>query len=163
MQPPRVLLRWIGTLGLLLASALPAQTNRLTVLTMGGFPLTAPTASPTDFDAGSIIVGSTTFTVDITSSTGGSWNNRTATVAVACGAGCPGTVTNLQWRRSDLGTWNTLSATFVNVQARSMVFNGTNDPWTATMVWRYNLSWTGSPPTAAQQFPILLRMTITSP
>lgn len=145
------------------AGAAFAQTNRLTVLTMSGFPLNVTTTSTNDFDAGSTALGSTGFSVDLASNAGGTFATRVTTVSVACAAPCPAGISNLQWRRADLGTWNTLTTTFVVVEQRTATFGGVNDPWGNTLFWRYLLTWTGSPPTPAQEFRIQMLLQTAAP
>lgn len=146
------------------AAVAQAQGNRRTVLAITGLPLSATSTSPNDFDAGSVSVGSHAFSVDLTTNTGGAgFSPRQTTVNVRCAAGCPADVTNLQWRRNDLGTWNTLTTTFAQVETRTATFNGTNDPWNNTLFWRYLLNWTSSPPAAAVTFLIEFQLVVTAP
>jgi hypothetical protein len=72
-------------------------------------------------------------------------------------------VGGLQWRRADLATWNTLTTAFVTVEARTATFNGANDPWNNAMFWRYVLTYTGTPPTAASEFRIQYQLQVTAP
>ena len=155
-------------LGCALASPLAGQGNRRTQLTITGAPLVATGTTATDIDAGSIALGSVAFSVDLTTNTGGAgFSPRVTTVSVRCGLPCPASGTlavgSLQWRRSDLATWNALTTTFAIIEARTATFNGTNDPWSNTVFWRYVLSWTGSPPAAATTFNIEYDLTVTAP
>lgn len=149
-------------------SELNAQGNR-TRLTLSGFPLSVTSTSPADFDAGAVTLGTTSFTVDLTTNGGGGgFSPRVTTVQVQCRLACPNSGTlpvgSLQWRRADLGTWNTLTTSFVQVESRTAAYNGTNDPWSNSMVWRYVLSWTGRPPTTTDtQFRISYRLVVTAP
>lgn len=141
-----------------------AQGNRRTNVTVAGFPLTVTNTTPADFDAAFVTFGSTSFTVDLrTNVGGGGFSPRVTTVNVRCGAPCPGTVGQLQWRRADLGIWNSLSTAFNTVESRTAAFNGVNDPWTNSMEWRYVLLWATTPPSAQVQFPIDFELVVTAP
>lgn len=163
---------WLRTALLGFALAAPLGTaeaqNRRTTLTLAGFPLAVASTSASDFDAGAVTLGSTSFTVDLTTNSGGGgFSPRVTEVAVACTAPCPNTgtlgVSGLQWRRNDLGTWNALTTTNVVVETRTATFNGTNDPWSNTLHWRYVLSWTANPPTGATNWQVAMRLTVTAP
>lgn len=147
---------------------LDAQGNRRTTLTTSGFAMTVNGASTTDYDAGAVSIGNTTFTVDLTTNSGGGgFSPRVTTVNVRCNTPCPTSGTlplgGLQWRRNDLGTWNTLTTTFVLVESRTATFGGTNDPWNNTLVWRYALTWAGVPPTAATAYQVQFQLVVTAP
>jgi hypothetical protein len=151
-----------------LAPQAQAQGNRRTNITTTGFPLATTSTSPADFDAGFVSIGSTTFTIDLRTNTGaGGFSPRVTTVNVQCAAPCPATGTTalsgLQWRRADLGVWNTLTTSYVLVESRTAAFNGANDPWQNTLEWRYLLSWTGTPPAAATDFYIRFELVVTAP
>lgn len=148
------------------AGGLDAQ-NRRTVLTISGLPLAAANPTATDFDNGSVSVGSSSFSVDLTTNAGGGFPVRVTTVQVRCQSPCPNSGTlplaSLQWRRADLGTWNTLTTTFVTVETRTATFGGTNDPWSNSVFWRYNLSWTTRPPVADTEYWIDFQLVVTAP
>lgn len=153
-----------GLLSLVAAPGLQAQWN--TSLTIAGWPLTATTTDGAAFEAGGVLLGTTTFTVDATSNFI-FFPNRATTVEVRCVPACPrsGTLplSGVQWRRNDQAAWTTLTTTFVTVESRTLTFNGANDPWSQSMHWRYALSWTANPPTAASQFRIEYRLTVAAP
>jgi hypothetical protein len=145
-----------------------AQGNRRTTLAVTGLPLTATTTMATDFDAGSISLGSVAFTVDLTTNSGGGgFSPRVTTVQLRCGAPCPASGTlavgSLEWRRADLGTWNALTTTYVTVESRTATFNGTDDPWGNSVFWRYLLAWTSNPPTAATEWRLEFQLTVSAP
>ncbi len=158
---------------LLIAFAVPrvgaeAQGNRRTNLTTTGFPVTATTTTPVDYDAGFVAIGSTGFTVDLRTNTGGGgFSPRVTTVRVRCGSPCPASgtlpVSGLEWRRADLGVWIPLTTAFAEVEARTATFNGTNDPWSNSIFWRYALTWAGTPPTAETQYYIEWELQVTAP
>lgn len=150
---------------LLLPRAASAQWN--TVLTLSGWPLTVTSTSGADFAAGAVSLGATGFTVDATTNLFNFFSTRSTTVEVQCVAPCPRsgttTATGLQWRRDDQATWTNLTTAFVEVEQRTLTFNGANDPWGRTMLWRYQLNWTGNPPAPATQFRIRFRLVVAAP
>jgi hypothetical protein len=153
----------------LVVTAPRAATAQLafTRIAVTGFPLTNTGPAVIDFDAGSVALGSTTFTIDLTLNIFGSFSPRVTTARVRCNPACPASGTlplaGLQWRRSDLATWNTLTTTFATIETRTADFGGTNDPWSNTLFWRYLLSYTGTPPTAATAFNIQFQLQVTAP
>lgn len=145
------------------ASTLQGQTNRLTVLTLSGFPLNVSTTTTADFDAGAVSLGTTGINVDLTTNAGGGFATRVTTVNVQCGLPCPAGVTSLQWRRNDLGVWNTLTTAYVLVEARTATYNGVNDPWSNSILWRYVVGWTTNPPAATEQYLIRFELVVSAP
>lgn len=144
-----------------------AQGSRRTRLTITGFPLTVASTTIAQFDAASIIIGNTTFTIDLrTNNGGGGFSPRVTTVQVNCLAPCPATgslpVGSLQWRRSDLVAWTPLTTAPVTVETRTGVFNGANDPWSNSMQWRYVPNWVNTPPGSAS-FRIQYQLVVTAP
>ncbi len=147
-------------------AARPAAAQRNTVLAVTGLPLQVTTTTANDFDANAVILGTFAFTVNLTSNSP-SFTPRQTTVQVRCESPCPNTgtlqETSLQWRRIDLGTWNTLTTGYSTIEVRDAVYNGTNDPWGNSVQWRYNISWTGTPPTALTRWRIRLRLQVAAP
>ncbi len=143
------------------ASAALAQPAR-TTLTTSGLPLLVTGTTGADLEAGFVLLGSSSFTVEAS----GKAKDfpRTATVQVSCGAPCPaaGTaaVNSLQWRRDDQVTWTSLSTSFTTVETSSFATSGTT---ARTLFWRYVLDWTSAPPTANTQFLIDFQLVVTSP
>lgn len=134
-------------------------------LTLSGFPLQVTTTTGADFDAGSVALGSMSFTVDMT--LGVPLTATATTVSVSCDAPCPQSgslsLAALQWRRADLATWNTLTTSPTLVETRSVTFLGANDPWSNTVAWRYLLTWTANPPAAATRWRIRFQLTTSAP
>jgi hypothetical protein len=157
-------LTWAAALAFPRAAAAQLAFTQLSVT---GFPLTNTGPSLLDFDAGSVSLGSTTFTVNLTLNLFGNFSPRVTAVNVRCNPACPASGTlplaGLQWRRADLATWNTLTTAFAPVETRTATFNGTNDPWSNSLFWRYQLSYTGTPPTAATQFNVQFQLQVTAP
>jgi hypothetical protein len=141
----------------LVASPLAAQKTGLTV-TGGTITFPAPTAA--DYIAG--FVNSTTgvtFTVD--AQTGAS---RTTTVSIrstSADLGNGKVIGDLQWRRADLATWNSITLTDAQVEQRVVVRNVLNDPWNNTIFFRMVLNWTtDAPATYAANYQITLSQTV---
>lgn len=154
-------------LGLVLAALIPATADgQRTRMTLTGLPLTVTTTSANDFDAGSVSLGTVSFSVDATNNNP-VFSPRATTVQVQCVVACPNSgtlgVTSLQWRRDDLGTWNTLTTAYATIETRNVTFNGANDPWSNSVHWRYLLTWTGNPPTAATLWRVRFRLVVAGP
>ncbi len=157
----------LGLLALLLVSLLPAGAEaQLTQLAVSGFPLSVTSTTGADFEQGFVLLGNTTVTVNSTLNIL-AFSPRVTTVQVRCAPACPRSGTlpmaRLEWRRADLATWNDITTTFATIETRTVVHNGTNDPWTQTVQWRYELGWTTSPPAAASAFYLEFRMVVTAP
>ena len=152
--------------GLLAAAARDAGAQRRTSLAISGWPLTTTSTSANDFEAGFVLLGATSFTVDAVSNTP-AFTLRSTTVSVQCVPACPrgGTLplAGVQWRRNDQATWNTLTTAYVAIETRTLSFGGVNDPWSQTVQWRYALNWATNGPTAASQFRIRFRLTVAAP
>ena len=126
------------------ASPLAAQKTSLT-LANATVTFLAPTAA--DYVAGFVTAGTpVTFTL---ASNGGGGGARTTTVlirATSASLGGGKVIGDLQWRRSDLSTWNSIGSTDVQIEQRVLVKGGTNDPWSNTIFFRMLLSWTTDAP-----------------
>jgi hypothetical protein len=139
------------------ASPLAAQKSNLT-LTGGTVTFPAPTAA--DYIAGFInSSGGVTFTVD--AQTGAS---RTTTISIRSTSpdlGGGKVLGDLQWRRSDLATWNSITLADAQVEQRIVVRNVSNDPWSNTIFFRMVLNWTTDPPgTYSANYQITLSQTV---
>ena len=147
-------------------TARDAGAQRRTSLTISGWPLTATSTSATDFEAGFVLLGTTSFTVDAVSNMP-AFTLRSTTVSVQCVPVCPraGTLplAGVQWRRNDQATWTTLTTAYVPIETRTLSFGGVNDPWSQTVQWRYALDWATNGPTAATQFRLRFRLTVAAP
>jgi hypothetical protein len=86
--------------------------------------------------------------VDATSSSGQANTTTIAIKSTSANLGNGKVLTDLQWRRSDLAAWNTITLANVNVEARAQTYNGTNDPWSNTIFFRMKLTWTTDAPAA---------------
>ncbi|HEX9249310.1 MAG TPA: hypothetical protein VF856_07405, partial [Gemmatimonadaceae bacterium] len=70
-------------------------------------------------------------------------------------------IADLQWRRSDLATWNSISLTDAQVEQKIMVRSVLNDPWSNTIFFRMILHWTtDAPATYSGNYQITLSQTV---
>lgn len=147
----------------ILAFAPAARAQGRTTIAVTGGPVAFPTPTAADYDAGFILATAPlVFTVD---ASGGPATQRTATVAVSGTSATLGgakPLSDLQWRRADLGAWNGLTLGGLNVEAHPMVRNGLNDPWTNSVYFRMLLSWAATPP-GTYTTGITLTLTVTTP
>lgn len=146
---------------LVLASAAPARTQ--TSLTLTQTPNVFPAPVVADYDAG--VVLNPTAIVYTIAVTGGPAADRTSTVslhasAASLGGGKP--LSDLEWRRADLATWNAVTTSDVTVESRPIRKNKTNDPWSNSLFLRMHLSWTGDPP-ASYSTGLVFTLTVTTP
>ena len=157
------------TLGILLTisalGALPASAQR-TQLTVTGFPVSFPAATPADLTAGTLASATvTTFTVE---ALGGQPNARLTVVSIRCEAPCPAvgskSPASVRWRRADLGTWNALTTNDVQIESRiitrSLALPASNNPWSNSLYWQALVGWTTDPP-ASNTFNIVMTVTVT--
>jgi hypothetical protein len=142
---------------ILFASPLAAQK---TILTVTGATITfnAPTAA--DYIAG-YIDSPTGVTFTLNAQTGAS---RTTTVSIrstSANLGGGKVIGDLQWRRSDLAAWNSMTLTDAQVEQRIQVRSGVNDPWANTVFFRMLLSWTAdAPATYSGNYQLTLSQTV---
>ena len=144
----------------LLASPLTAQNPKTDLTLVGGtITFNAPTAA--DFVNGFVDSPTgVTFTVDAT--TGNQSHTTTILIrSTSANLGNGKVIGNLQWRRSDLGTWNSITLTDAQVEQRVQVRTGLNDPWSNTIFFRMLLSWTtDGPATYSANYQITLSQTV---
>jgi hypothetical protein len=121
-----------------------AQT---TTLALGGNTITFPAPTATDYVNGYVYSATgVLFTVDATSDAGQAMTTTVAIKSTSANLGNAKLLADLQWRRSDLATWNSITLVNVNVESRSQTFNGANDPWSNTIFFRMKLTWTTDAP-----------------
>jgi hypothetical protein len=141
----------------LCASPVAAQK---TILTLGGTAVTFPAPTAADYVAGHVDAP-TGMTFTLSAQTGAS---RTTTVAIRSSSANLGggkVIGDLQWRRSDLASWNSITLTDAQVEQRILVRNGLNDPWTNTIFFRLLLNWTtDAPATYTANYVITLSQTV---
>ena len=141
----------------LFASPLAAQK---TILTLTGGTITFPAPTAADYIAGYVNSATgVTFTVNAQSGA-----SRTTTISIrstSANLGGGKVIGDLEWRRSDLATWNTITLTDAQVEQRIVVRNGTNDPWNNTIFFRMILNWaTDAPATYSANYTITLSQTV---
>ncbi|HEY1953505.1 MAG TPA: hypothetical protein VGG76_11950 [Gemmatimonadaceae bacterium] len=134
-----------------------AQKSNLTV-TGGTITFVAPTAA--DYIAGFVTAASgATFTVNAQNGA-----SRTTTILVRSTSATLGNgklIGDLQWRRSDLATWNDITLTDAQVEQRVVVRGALNDPWNNTIFFRMKLNWaTDAPATYTANYQITLSQTV---
>jgi hypothetical protein len=68
---------------------------------------------------------------------------------------------DLEWRRSDLATWNNITLTDAQVDQKIVVRGVLNDPWSNTIFFRMLLNWTtDAPATYSGNYVITLSQTV---
>lgn len=144
-----------------LAASPSAAQNPRTDLTLAGATITFPAPTANDYVAGFVNSATgVTFTVDATN---GNQSHTTTILIRATSASLGGgkVIGDLQWRRSDLVGWNSITGSDVQVEQRVQVRNGLNDPWSNTVFFRLLLSWaTDAPATYSANYQITLSQTV---
>ncbi len=145
---------------MVLASPLSAQIPK-TDLTLAGATITFTAPTATDYANGYVDSPTgVTFTVDATNGI----QSHTTTILIrstSANLGNGKIIGDLQWRRSDLATWNSITLTDAQVEQRVQVRNGLNDPWSNTIFFRMLLSWTtDAPATYSGNYQITLSQTV---
>jgi hypothetical protein len=138
-----------GRLSLLLGLVFfaPPLAAQSTTLALGGNIITFPAPTATDYVNGYVYSATgVQFTVKATSDAGQAMMTTVAIKSTSANLGNGKLLADLQWRRSDLATWNSITLADVNVEARSQTYNGVNDPWSNTIFFRMKLSWTADAP-----------------
>ncbi|HXH63115.1 MAG TPA: hypothetical protein VNG95_02970, partial [Gemmatimonadales bacterium] len=69
---------------------------------------------------------------------------------------------DLQWRRSDLAAWNSVTGVDLTIESRTIRKNGINDPWSNSIFFRSLLSWTADPP-GVHSANLVITLTVTTP
>lgn len=141
----------------ILSSPLAAQKTTLSVT---GGTVTFPAPTVADYINGYVdATTGVTFTVNSQSGVA-----RTTTVSIRAssanlGNGKP--LGDLEWRRADLATWNSISLVDSQIEQRVVVNKGLNDPWTNTVFLRMLLHWTtDAPATYSANYVITLSQTV---
>ena len=142
------------------AVPLSAQ-NPKTQLTLGGGTITFPAPTATDYING--YVYSTTGVTYTVSATAGA-QSHTTTISIrstSANLGSGKLLGDLEWRRSDLAGWNTITTTDAQVEQKVMIRATLNDPWSNTIFFRIKLSWTSdAPATYAANYQVTLSQTV---
>lgn len=150
-----------GVIGVGLALASPARAQ--VSITLSGAPNVFPAPAVTDYDAGFVNNPTgITFTISVT---GGGPKQHTTIVSLRSSSASLGgskPLSDLQWRRADLATWNVITATDATVESRTVQDKKVNDPWSNTVFFRMLLSWTGDPP-GTYSAGLVFTLTVTTP
>jgi hypothetical protein len=147
-----------GLLALVLfASPVAAQK---TILTLAGGAITFPAPTAADYIAG-FVDAATGVIFTLNAQTG---TSRTTTIAIRSSSANLGggkVIGDLEWRRSDLATWNPITLTDAQVEQRVVVRSTSNDPWSNTIFFRLVLNWaTDAPATYSANYVITLSQTV---
>jgi hypothetical protein len=141
----------------LLASPLAAQK---TSLTLASATVTFPAPTAADYING-FVDAPTGMTFTINSTQGASRTTTVSIRSISANLGGGKVLADLQWRRSDLATWNSVTLTDTQIEQRVAVSKGLNDPWSNTVFFRMVLNWTtDAPATYSGTYQITLSQTV---
>jgi hypothetical protein len=141
----------------LFAFPLAAQKTNL-ALTSGAVTFPAPTAA--DYING-YVDAPTGMTFTINSLNGAQRTTTISIRSISANLGGGKAIADLEWRRSDLATWNSITLTDAQVEQRIVVNKGLNDPWSNTIFFRMLLNWTtDAPATYSGTYQITLSQTV---
>ena len=155
-------LLWSAALAALALPVVAGRAPAQIALTITGGPATFPAPTVTDYDAGYVAnPAGLAFQLGIA----GAATNRTTTVSIRAssatlGGGKP--VSDLEWRRADLGTWNQMSVSDAVIESRPVRKNTLNDPWGNTVFLRMRLTWANDAP-ATYTTDLVVTLTVTTP
>lgn len=149
------------SLALVLFAAPLAAQNPKTTLTLAGAVITFPAPTAVDYING-FVNSATGVTFTIAATKGNQSHTTTVSIrATSANLGGGKVLGDLQWRRSDLVTWNSITGSNVQVEQQVQVRNGANDPWTNTIFFRMLLNWTtDAPATYSANYTITLSQTV---
>jgi hypothetical protein len=159
----RAFARILGTVVAAVAG-FPHAVRAQVSLTLAQTPNVFPAPAVADYNAG-LIANPTgiVYTVDVTG--GSATTTRTSIVSIRSSSASLGggkVLSDLQWRRADLATWNAMTTSNVTVETRQVRRNNLNDPWSNTLFLRMLLSWTTDAP-ATYSAGLVFTLTITTP
>jgi hypothetical protein len=132
-----------------------------TTMTLSGGTVTFPAPTAADYNAGWInSTGGVTYTL-AGKGKKVSHNTIVSILSTSTSLGSGKVIADLQWRRSDLTTWNSIMLTDAQVEQKVMVTGGANDPWNNTIFFRMLLSWTtDAPATYSANYQLTLSQTV---
>jgi hypothetical protein len=139
--------------------AFPLSAQKTTLALAGG-TVTFPAPTAADYIAGFVNApAGATFTIN---SVNGAQRTTTVSVrSISASLGGGKVIGDLQWRRSDLATWNSITLTDTQIEQRVVVNKGLNDPWSNTIFFRMVLNWTSdAPATYSGTYQITLSQTV---
>ncbi len=160
-MPAGRLLRSAALAALTLLVAARAAGAQVTLTVTGG-PITLPAPTVTDYDAGYAVAPTG---LAFQANVAGAATNRTTTVSIRATAATLGgskLVSDLEWRRADLGTWNQMSVSDAVIESRPVRKNTLNDPWGNTVFLRMRLTWASDAP-ATYTTDLVVTLTVTTP
>ncbi len=125
-----------------LSVAAPSAHAQNTQLSIAGFNGAFGNSTVANFDAGFDQAGSN-ITVTVTSTSGA--QSRRARVYISASAATIGSkpISDVQWQRTDLGVWNSLSTSLVLVDEQ--VMGGTGATWSRNILLRILYPWATTP------------------
>lgn len=144
--------------------AAEAQGGIKNRMTLSATTITFPTPTETDYDNG-FVAASTSITATFDASKAGgpsSGTQRTSTISISGSTTGTKAIGDFQWQRNGTGTWTSLTGTDATVESRQFVFNGLNDPWTTTVLFRSLLNWATDVP-GTYSATIVFKLTVTTP
>jgi hypothetical protein len=141
----------------LFASPVAAQK---TTMTLTNATITFPAPTATDYING--YVDAATGVLFTINSASGVQRTTTASIrSTSASLGGGKVIGDLQWRRSDLATWNSITLTDAQVEQRIVINKTLNDPWSNTVFFRMFLNWTtDAPATYSANYVITLSQTV---
>jgi hypothetical protein len=141
----------------LLASPLEAQK---TSLTLASATVTFPAPTAADYING-YVDAPTGMTFTINSTQGASRTTTVSIRSIYANLGGGKVIGDLEWRRSDLATWNSVTLTDAQIEQRIAISKVLNDPWSNTIFFRMLLHWTtDAPATYSGTYQITLSQTV---
>ncbi|HEX9085274.1 MAG TPA: hypothetical protein VF836_11080 [Gemmatimonadaceae bacterium] len=131
-----------------------------TSLTLASATVTFPAPTAADFING-FVDAPTGMTFSINSTQGASRTTTVSIRSISANLGGGKVIADLEWRRSDLATWNSITLTDAQIEQRVAVSKGLNDPWSNTVFFRMVLHWTTDvPATYSGTYQITLSQTV---
>ena len=131
-----------------------------TSLTLASATVTFPAPTAADYING-FVDAPTGVTFSINAINGGSRTTTISIRSISTDLGGGKAIADLEWRRSDLATWNSVTLTDAQIEQRVAVSKGLNDPWSNTIFFRMLLHWTtDAPATYSGTYQITLSQTV---
>jgi hypothetical protein len=131
-----------------------------TTLTLASATVSFPAPTATDFING-FVDAPTGMTFTLNSVNGAQRTTTVSIRSISANLGSGKVIGDLQWRRSDLATWNSITLTDAQVEQRIVVNKALNDPWSNTIFFRMVLDWTtDAPATYSGTYQITLSQTV---